>query len=248
MLRQSLRFGCGGVYWCMATIYETKKADYKNALFYYRMAAEEDFPDALERLAEAYLGDELGLERDEKTALKLFKKAAKLGNAAAQYNLGMAYACGYYGVTPDKEKAVFWLKKSAKGENPMACVQMGLYKLYTVKTDKAYKKAFEYFQNAYYLGEEEAVINLGLCYLQGKGVERNPKEAVKCFSEAVKKTNSGVAYYNLGLCYENGFGVRKDYKKAIEMYGKAVENGESAGLVAIKNLYLKMNGNTEKKD
>ena len=237
-----------GVYWCMATIYETKKADYKNALFYYRMAAEEDFPDALERLAEAYLGDERGLEKDEKTALKLFKRAAKLGNAAAQYNLGMAYACGYYGVTPDKEKAVFWLKKSAKGENPMACVQMGLYNLYTVKTDKACKKAFEYFQNAYYLGEEEAVINLGLCYLQGKGVERNSKEAVKCFSEAVKKTNSGVAYYNLGLCYENGFGVRKDYKKAIEMYGKAVENGESAGLVAIKNLYLKMNGNTEKKD
>ncbi len=237
-----------GVYWCIATIYENEKQDYQNALFYYRMAAEEDFPDALERLAEAYLGDELGLEKDEATALKLFKKAAKLGNAAAEYNLGMAYACGYYGVTPDKDKAVFWLKKSAKGENPMACVQMGLYNLYTVKTDKACKKAFEYFQNAYYLGEEEAVINLGLCYLQGKGVERNPKEAVKCFTEAVKRTNSGVAYYNLGLCYENGLGVRKDYKKAIEAYGKAVENGESAGLVAIKNLYLKTNGSTEKKD
>ena len=232
-----------GVYWCMATIYEVQKEDYQNALSYYQMAAEENFPDALERLAEAYLGDELGLERDEKTALKLFKRAAKLGNAAAQYNLGMAYACGYYGVTADKDKALFWLKKSAKGENPMACVQMGLYNLYTVQTESAYKKAFEYFKSAYYMGEEEAVINLGLCYLQGKGVERNPKEAVKCFREAVKRMNSGIAYYNLGLCYENGGGVRKDYKKAIEMYGKAVENGESAGLVAIKNLYLKMNGN-----
>ena len=48
------------------------------------------------------------------------------------------------------------------------------------------------------------------------------------------------------MCYENGGGVRKDYKKAIEAYGKAVENGESAGLVAIKNLYLKMNGNEKK--
>lgn len=236
------------LYWSIAIICEAKKQDYKNALRYYQLSMEDDYPDAIERMAEAYLGDELGLERDEKTALKLFKKAAKLGNAAAQYNLGMAYACGYYGVTPDKEKAVFWLKKSAKGENPMACVQMGLYNLYTVKTDKAYKKAFEYFQNAYYLGEEEAVINLGLCYLQGKGVEKNSKEAVKCFAKAAKRTNSGVAYYNLGLCYENGFGVRKDYKKAIEAYGKAVENGESAGLVAIKNLYLKMNGTTEKKD
>ena len=236
-----------GVYWCMATIYETKKADYKNALFYYRMAMEMDFPDAIERMAEAYLGDELGLEKDEKTALKLFKRAAKLGNAAAQYNLGMAYACGYYGVTADRKTALHWLKKSAKGENPMACLQMGLYYYYTVKTEAAYKKAFELFTDAYNFGEEEAIINIGLCYLQGNGVKEDKKEAVKCFRTAAEKYSSGVAYHNLGICYENGFGVRKDYKKAIEMYGKAVENGEKAGLAAIKDLYVKINGSTEKK-
>ena len=155
----------------------------------------------------------------------------------------MAYACGYYGVTPDKDKALHWLKQSVKGENPMACLQVGLYYYHTVKSEAAYKKAFELFTDAYNLGENEAIINIGLCYLQGKGVKEDKKEAVKCFREAVKSTNSGIAYYNLGLCYENGGGVRKDYKKAIEAYGKAVENGESAGLVAIKNLYLKMNGN-----
>lgn len=232
-----------GVYWCMATICEEQKKDYKNALRYYQAAMEMDFPDAIERMAEAYLGDELGLEKDEKTALKLFKRAAKLGNAAAQYNLGMAYACGYYGVTADRKTALHWLKKSAKGENPSACLQVGLYYYYTVKTKAAYKKAFELFTDAYNLGENEAIINIGLCYLQGNGVKEDKKEAVKCFKTAAEKYSSGVAYHNLGICYENGFGVRKDYKKAIEMYGKAVENGESAGLVAIKNLYLKMNGN-----
>lgn len=228
-----------GVYWAMATIYEEQKKDYKNALFYYRMAAEMDMPDAIERMAEAYLGDELGLEKNEKTALKLFKRAAKLGNAAAQYNIGMAYACGYYGLTADKDKAIYWLKKSAKGENPMACVQMGLYYFYTVATEFAYKKAFELFDEAYNLGEEQAIINIGLCYLQGKGTKENKKEAVKCFKKAAEKQNSGVAYHNLGICYENGFGVRKDYKKAIDMYGKAVENGEKAGLEKIKNIYVK---------
>lgn len=229
-----------GVYWCIATIYETKKSDYKNALFYYQMAMEMNFPDAIERIAEAYLGDELGLEKDEKMALKLFKKAAKLGNAAAQYNLGMAYACGYYGLSTDRNKALYWLKKSARGENPMACLQLGLYYFYTVKTEEAYKKAFELFVDAYNYGEEEAIINIGLCYLQGCGVQENKKEALKCFKEAAKKTNSEVAYYNLGICYENGYGVRKDYKKAIEMYGKATENGEYEGLEAIKRVYLKM--------
>ena len=50
-----------------------------------------------------------------------------------------------------------------------------------------------------------------------------------------------LGYEKSSTCYENGFGVRKDYKKAIEMYGKAVENGEKAGLEAIKRVYLKMN-------
>ena len=229
-----------GVYWCIATIYETKKGDYQNALFYYQMAMEMDFPDAIERMAEAYLGDELGLERDEKTALKLFKRAANLGSHDAQYNLGMAYACGYYGLTADKDKALYWLRKSANGENPMACLQLGLYNYYTVQTDKSYKCAFELFTQAYNLGEDHALINIGLCYLQGKGVNEDKKEGVKCLKEAVKTTDSGVAHLNLGICYENGLGVRKDYKKAIEEYGKAVENGESAGLTSIKNAYLKM--------
>lgn len=230
-----------GLYWSMATIYETKKKDYKNALFYYRMAMEDNYPDAIERMAEAYLGEELGLEKNEKTALKLFKRAAKLGNAAAQYNLGMAYACGYYGVTADRKTALYWLKKSVKGENPSACLQVGLYYYYTVKTKAAYKKAFHLFTDAYNFGENEAIINIGLCYLQGNGVKEDKKEAVRCFRTAAEKYSSGVAYHNLGICYENGFGVRKDYKKAIEMYGKAVENGEKAGLEAVKRVYLKMN-------
>lgn len=232
-----------GLYWIMATICENQKLDYANALRYYQMAAEENFPDALERLAEAYLGDNLGLEKDEKVALSLFKKAAKLGNADAQYNLGMAYACGYYGLMADREKAIFWLKKSAKGENPMACLQLGLYYFYTIKTEKAYKKAFELFTNAFHLGEKEAIINIGMCYLQGNGTKENKKEAVKCFKVAANKFKSSLGYYNLGICYENGFGVTQDYKKAIEMYGKSVELGEKTGLEAIKRVYSKMNAN-----
>ena len=158
----------------------------------------------------------------------------------------MAYACGYYGVTADRETALYWLKKSVKGENPSACLQVGLYYYYTVKTEAAYKKAFELFTDAYNLGENEAIINIGLCYLQGNGVKEDKKEAVKCFRTAAEKYSSGVAYHDLGICYENGFGVRKDYKKAIEMYGKAVENGEKAGLEGIKNVYLKMDKDKSK--
>lgn len=235
-----------GLYWAIATICEDQKQDYDNALRYYQMAMEDNFPDAIERMAEAYLGDNLGLEKDEKIALKLFKKAARLGNVAAQYNLGMAYACGYYGLEANKEKAIFWLKKSAKGENPMACLQLGLYYYYTVKTKETYKKAFNLFKNAFNLGEKEAIVNVGLCYLQGNGIKENKMEAVKCFKMAANKLGSGLGFYNLGICYENGFGVHQDYRQAIEMYGKSVELGEKTGLEAIKRVYSKMNDNVHR--
>lgn len=231
---------CDGLYWCMATIYEAKKADYKNALFYYEMAMKTGFPDAIERMAEAYLGDELGLEKDEKAALRLFKRAARLGNSEAQYNLGMAYANGWYGLIKDEKKAVRWLKKSVNSENPWACLQMGLHYYYAIKTDTACKKAFDLFKKAYALGEERALVNIGICCLEGKGTKKNEKEAAKCFKTAAERFHSGVAYRNLGVCYENGWGVRRDFKKAIRMYGKAAEYGETTSVEKIKNAYLKM--------
>ena len=125
----------------------------------------------------------------------------------------------------------------------MACLQLGLYYYYTVKTEEAYKKAFSLFTDAFNLGEKEAIVNVGLCYLQGNGVKENKKEAVKCFKIAANKYKSSLGFYNLGICYENGFGVCQDYKKAIEMYGKSVELGEKTGLEAIKRVYSKMNAN-----
>ena len=117
---------------------------------------EAGFPDAIERMAEAYLGDELGLEKDEKTALRLFKRGARLGNSEAQYNVGMAYANGWYGLVKDEKKAVRWLKKSVNGENPWACLQMGLYYYYVIKTNTGCKKAFDLFKKACALGGASA--------------------------------------------------------------------------------------------
>ena len=109
----------------MATIYETQKADYKNALFYYQMAMEMGFPDAIERMAEAHLGDELGFERDEKTALKLFKRAANLGNAAAQYNLGMAYAWRVLRRDRRQKNGASLAEKERQGRKPVGVPASG---------------------------------------------------------------------------------------------------------------------------
>ena len=152
----------------------------------------------------------------------------------------MAYANGWYGLVKDEKKAVHWLKKSVNGENPWACLQMGLYYYYVIKTNTGCKKAFGLFKKAYALGEGQALVNIGICCLEGKGTKKNEKEAAKCLKTAAEKFHSGVAYRNLGICYENGLGVRKDLKKAIGMYEKAVEYGEATSVEKIKNAYLKM--------
>lgn len=73
------------------------------------------------------------------------------------------------------------------------------------------------------------------------GYRSQYKKAFDVYTEGANK-GEAECFARLGFCYETGY-VKIDIQKAIEAYGKAVENGESAGLVAIKNLYLKMNGN-----
>ena len=56
-----------------------------------------------------------------------------------------------------------------------------------IKTEAAYKKAFELFTDAYNLGENEAIINIGLCYLSGNSVKEDKKESVRCFKTAAER-------------------------------------------------------------
>ena len=70
--------------------------------------------------------------------------------------------------------------------------------------------------------------NLGILYLNGKGVERNVAEAFKLFEQAANQ-GDGWGLNNLGGMYEMGWGVAKDRKKAAGFYKQAAEKGiESA--------------------
>jgi TPR repeat protein len=50
--------------------------------------------------------------------------------------------------------------------------------------------------------------HLGLCYENGRGVEKDEREAVRWYRAAANQDHS-VALYNLGVCYTNGQGVEK---------------------------------------
>ena len=57
-------------------------------------------------------------------------------------------------------------------------------------------------------GDAEAQHNLGLCYINGYGVQQSYEEAAKWFRKAAEQGNAS-AQYDLGLCYDNGDGVQQ---------------------------------------
>ena len=75
-------------------------------------------------------------------------------------------------------------------------------------------------------GYAQAQYNLGVCYANGDGVEKNPTEAVKWYRKAAEQGDA-LAQCNLGVCYANGNGVEKNLNEAVKWHRKAAEQGDA---------------------
>lgn len=95
-------------------------------------------------------------------------------------------------------------------------IQLG----YIVEGDHDYRRACELFREASDLGSGEAAAHYADRLLEGKGVEKDEKEAIRYFNMAVNRKFS-PAVFRLGeiLCH-NG-----QIDDAIQLYQKAIELG-----------------------
>ena len=168
---------------------------------WYRKAAEQGIVKAQRQLADYYKNDE-GVTKDVVEAVKWYRKAAEQWDDDAMNSLGECYAKGE-GVAKDPVVAVRWFRKAAEFKTfqpgdivPGAYVDNGTH------------------------NNQSAQNNLGICYMKGEGVVKNPVEAVKWFRKAAEQGNSD-AQNNLGVCYANGEGVAKDTVEATRLFRKA---------------------------
>ena len=93
--------------------------DYKTAVKWYRLAAEQGNADAQSNLGTMYDNGQ-GVPQDYKTAVKWYRLAAEQGYAIAQSNLGMMYDNGQ-GVPQDYVRAHMWFNIAAiSGESENA--------------------------------------------------------------------------------------------------------------------------------
>jgi TPR repeat protein len=99
-----------------------------------------------------------------------------------------------------------------------------------------YAAAYREFYAAANTGDHEAENNLGLFYLRGLGVAKDPAAAVSWFEKAA---SSGLiaGELNLGGCYAYGTGVPRNAVKALEWFQKAASQGSLDGEFDVAWMY-----------
>ena len=102
-------------------------------------------------------------------------------------------------------------------------------------------EAVKWWQKGAEAGIAEAQYNLGLCYENGTGVEKNPEEAVKWYHRAAEQ-GLAEAQSRFGNAYINGYGVDKNFEEAVKWYRKAVEQGLAVAQNSLGIQYWKGEG------
>jgi len=88
-------------------------------------------------------------------------------------------------------------------------------------------------------GDPNAQFNLGAMYASGRGVQSDPKEAVRLYRLAAAKNHLG-AMNNLAYMLKTGSGTAKDEREALKWYEQiAASPREDPGAMALKNLASK---------
>jgi TPR repeat protein len=88
--------------------------------------------------------------------------------------------------------------------------------------------AFQHYKHAAELGNDWAQYNLGHCYLDGQGTQRDAQQAFYWYDKAAAQGH-GRAMNLLARCYEEGWGVERQLETAYDWYRKSAQSGYFRG-------------------
>ena len=173
----------------------------EEALKWYKLAAENDYDGAQERvervqqsiydLAENYRDGKNGVEKNEEEAIRYYKLVAE--DESAEDNM-IKNACFWLG----------WI---------MACNE----------TDEDDTESVSWYEKAMEKGAVSAINNLGWMYEKGQGVQQDYEKAMELYKQAADAGNN-YAMNSLGRIYENGYCGQVNLEEALKWYKLAAEN------------------------
>jgi TPR repeat protein len=162
-------------------------ADYDKAFEFYKMAAEQGDPVALNNLGSLYFNG-IGTKRDYLTAARLFAQAAEKGSDDAAVNLAFIYLSSQN--TPEQRvEAVKLFMQAAEHGNKTAQYMLGVAYAEGFNLEKDDHKAVALIKEAANAEFDEAQYRLALMYLNGQGIAQNYGNAVKYLKAAMLQGN-----------------------------------------------------------
>ncbi len=226
--------------------------------------------DAVNLFKLAFILETFGDEKEEARAADLYKEAGLKGLIEAYNNLGWMSENGRGGMKANPKLALEYYSKSKQH----SVTRFNIARSYATREDHPqetkqamlaigdrYRKglnkffpphpelAFYWFSEAARRGDEMGVYETGLCFLNGFGCKKDPKEAYKLFSKIIEnhssksdlEKKSTQAYYNAvfkrGGMLEHGLGTIEDLPGALRDYQEAHALGHRKAALYIANFY-----------
>ena len=113
-------------------------------------------------------------------AHRWYKLSAEQGNATAQVALSNLLSTGD-GISRNFESAIFWAKKAIAQGSSSAAFNLG-----TIYRDQNKRKmALRWYKQAASMGDNDALLQIGLCHLFGFGTKANIGEAYSCLAKII---------------------------------------------------------------
>ena len=175
--------------------------------------------------AAARIGDAKRKEYLNRSRKRIKALAEKRGNALAWYLLSM------------EKNDLKLLKRAAEGENVQAMNAWGTIRLTesmaiaSTNPDEAMRiqqKCFSLFKKAADMKDPNGYYNLGMCYMNGYGVEKDVDLAYDCFKFAAEALHP-EAMNNIGGFFRDGIVVEKDLATAARWFKRSADFGNSYG-------------------
>jgi TPR repeat protein len=170
------------------------------------------------------LAEGMGIERQPQKAIDVYQKACDGGYKLACRNLGLMLRDGR-GVPPDAARADALLDKACKGGVPLACTNAGdLDANRALKPGGArfYREMVVHYKQGCDAGEPTACRQIGLAYLEGKGVAKSTSAAAVWLERACMPDDP-IACRVLGVMKLEGAGLAKDAERGKQMLQRACD-------------------------
>lgn len=183
------------------------------------------------------LAEGMGVERQPAKAVEVYQKACDGGYKLACRNLGLMLRDGG-GVPADLPRAEALLDKACKGGAPFACTYAGdLDAVRAIKgatrSETRYREMIAHYKLGCDAGEPTACRQIGLAYLDGKGVQRSVSTAAVWLERACVPDDA-IACRVLGMMKLQGVGMPRDVERAKQMLTRACDAKDDEACRALK--------------